>query len=105
MNKEAILKNTTRYEDELLEALKDPEEAQAYLEAAFETYEEDRDTEALLLAIRDVTEAQGGVDKLSKRISINQQKLYEIMSSRSNPRLDNWLRIISGLGFHIRLER
>ena len=45
MNKE-ILKYTTKYEDELLEDLKDPREAQSYLEAAFELYEEDGNTEA-----------------------------------------------------------
>ena len=30
MNKEALLKHTTSYEEELLEDLKDPEEAKAY---------------------------------------------------------------------------
>ena len=61
MNKETILKHTTSYEEELLEDLKDPAEAQAYLEAAFESYEKDGDTEALLLAMRDVAEARGGI--------------------------------------------
>lgn len=60
MNKEAILKHTTSYEEELIEDLKDPEEAQAYLEAAFGAYEKDGDTGTLLLAMRDVAEAQGG---------------------------------------------
>ncbi len=35
MNKEAILKHTTSYENNLLERLKDAELAQSYLEAAF----------------------------------------------------------------------
>ena len=105
MNKEAILKHTTSYVDELLEDLKDPEEAQAYLEAAFEFYEENGDTEALLLAMRDVAEAQGGIGRLAKRTSISRQHLYEILASKHNPGLDNWLSILSGLGFRVRLER
>jgi len=64
MNKE-ILKYTTKYEDELLADLKDPREAQSYLEAAFELYEEDGNTEALLLALQDVARAQGGISKLA----------------------------------------
>ena len=105
MNKEAILKHTTSYEEELLEDLKDPEEAQAYLEAAVESYEKDGDTEALLLAMRDVAEAQGGIGQLAKRSSITRQHLYEMLAGKHNPRLDNWLNILSGLGFRIRLER
>lgn len=104
MNKEAILKHTTSYEKELLEALKDPEEAQAYLEAAFELYQEDGDTEALLLAMKDVAEAQGGIGKLAKKTTISREHLYNILASKHTPRLDNWLDIISALGFRIRLE-
>ncbi len=103
MNKE-ILKHTTKYEDDLIEDLKDPEEAQAYLEAAFEAYEEDSDTEALLLAMRDVAKAQGGIGKLAKRTGINRQHLYDVLASKHNPRLDNLLGILSGLGFRVRLE-
>ncbi len=105
MNREAILKHTSSYEEDLIEDLKDPEEAKSYLEAAFESYEEDGDTETLLMAVRDVIEAQGGIGKLAKRVSISRQHLYAIFASKHNPRLDNWLSILSGLGFHVRLER
>ena len=105
MNREAILKHTTSYEDNLLERLRDPELAQAYLEAAVESYEGDGDIQALLLAMRDVAEAQGGIGELAKRTSISRQHLYDILASKHNPSLDNWLSILSGLGFRIRLER
>ena len=105
MNKEAILKHTTSYEANLIERLKDAELAQAYLETAFDSYEKDGDTEALLLAMRDVAEAQGGIGQLDKRTSISRQHLYEILASKHNPRLDNWLSVLSGLGFRVRLER
>ena len=105
MNKEAILKHTASYEDNLLERLKDPELAQAYLEAAVESYEKEGNTEALLLAMRDVAEAQGGIGQLAKRTAISRQHLYDILASKHNPSLNNWLNILSGLGFRVRLER
>ena len=105
MNKEGILKHTTSYEDNLLERLRDPELAQAYLEAAFESHEKDGDTEALLLAMRDVAEAQGGIGQLAKRTSVSRQHLYDMLASKHNPGLDNWLSVLSGLGFRVRLER
>ncbi len=105
MNKEAILKYTTSYEDNLLNRLRDLELAKEYLEAAFDSYEKDGNTEALLLAMRDVAEAQGGIGQLAKRTAISRQHLYEILASKHNPRLDNWLSILSGLGFRVRLER
>jgi len=105
MNKELILKHTTNYEDNLISRLRDLELAQAYLETAFDSYEKDGNTEALLLAMRDVAEAQGGVGQLAKRTAISRQHLYEILASKHNPRLDNWLSILSGLGFRVRLER
>ncbi|MBD3183411.1 transcriptional regulator [Candidatus Poribacteria bacterium] len=104
MNKESVLKHTSSYRDRLLKRLKDPEMAQAYLEAAVESYEREGETQALLLAMRDVAEAQGGIGQLAKRTTISRPHLYDILASKHEPRLDNWLSIISGLGFRIRLE-
>ena len=81
-----ILKNSRSYEEGLYEDLQDPEEAQAYLESAIEAYEEDGDTECLLLALRDVTNAQGITGNLEKQF-------------------DNLSEIFSGLSFHLRFER
>jgi len=105
MNREFILKNTTSFKENLLKRLQDPEFAQYYLEATLEDYEEDGDTESLLLAMRDVAQAQGGIGKLAKRTGISRQHLYDVLASKHNPRLDNLLEILSGLGFRIRLER
>lgn len=71
----------------------------------FEAYESDGNTEALLLTMRDVAEAQGGIGELAKRTAVSREHLYEILAGKYNPRLDNWLNILSGLGFRVRLER
>ena len=104
MNREAVLKHTTSFKENLLEALADPKEAQAYLEAALAAYEADNNTDALLLAMRDVAQAQGGIGQLAKRVGISREHLYNVLASKHNPRLDNLLSILSGLGFQVRLE-
>jgi len=104
MNKDAILKHTVNYKDGLLGKLQDPEFAKIYLETALESYQEDGSVEALLLAMRDVAEAQGGIGELAKKITISREHLYDTLSGKHTPRLDNWLKIISALGFRVRLE-
>jgi DNA-binding phage protein len=116
MNRETALKYTTSYEENLIERLKDPELARAYLEAALESYEADYDTEALLLAMHDVARAQEDIGKLAEcggpshtpqylRTDISCQHLYDVLANKHTPRLDNPLDILLGLGFRIRLER
>ena len=104
MSRKAVLASTARQEKRLIESLKDPGEAQAHLEVALEGYEETGETEGVLLALRDVAEAQGGVGELARRAGVNREHLYRVLSNRSNPRMDNLLAIISGLGFRVRLE-
>jgi len=100
-----ILKNTISFEDDLFQRLQNKAFSKAYLETALGEYKKDGDTQALLLAMRDVAEAQGGVGKLAKRASISRQHLYSILAGKHNPQLNNWLNILSALGFIVRLER
>ena len=104
MDRQTVLKNTTSYEERLIRALGDSDEALAYLEAALEEYEDTGETEPLLLALKDVAKAQGGIGALARRAGINREHLYRVLSSKSQPRLDKLLAIISGLGFRVRLE-
>ena len=101
MNKEHILKNTASYHDEFVESLKNPEEAFGYLQVAIEEYQEDGDSEALLVALRNVALAQGGIAKLAKKTHLNRQNLYNILSKKGNPRLDTFGTILKGLGFKL----
>ena len=105
MNRETILKHTKSYEESLVTRLQDSELAMAYLEASFEAYEEDGNTDALLLALGHVAKAQGGIGKLSQQTAVSREHLYDILASKHQPRLDNLLSILSALGFRVRLER
>ena len=104
MNMEMILKRTTSFRDNLLKDLEDTEFTMYYLEAALTDYREDGNTEALWTALRDVTDAQGGIGKLAERTKINLQYLSDILTSQQNPRLDNLQNILSGLEFRLCLE-
>ena len=104
MTKKQVLKHTVSYEEGLIKSLKDPEEARAYLEVALDECEASGETDGLLLALRDVAQAQGGVGALAKRAGLNREHLYRVLSSRSKPKLDNLMAIISALGFRLRLD-
>lgn len=95
------MKPYTQFEDWHLEKLASPSEARAYLQLALEDYENDHDTEAFLLAIRDVAKAMGGIGKLAEETNLNRQSLYKALSSDGNPRLDTLLAILHGLGFRL----
>jgi probable addiction module antidote protein len=92
------------FDDLLRENLKDPIEAKAYLEVALELYEEDNDAEAFLMALRDVTEAQGGITPLAQRTHLNRQNLYRALSGNGNPRLNTLGTILHGLGFKLAIQ-
>jgi DNA-binding phage protein len=66
VSKSTILKHTLSYHDELVESLKNPKEAESYLRVALEEYQEDRDSEALFLALRNIAEARDGLKQPAK---------------------------------------
>ena len=98
------MRKMINFDDALREDLKDPLEAQAYLEVALELYEEDNNTEAFLMALRDVAEAQGGVTALSQKTHLNRQNLYRALSGHGNPRLNTFGTILHGLGFKLAIH-
>lgn len=104
MTKSKILKHTKSYHDELIESLRDPQESSVYLQVAIEEYQIDNEKEALLVAIRNVAEAKGGISKLAKKTHLNRQALYKILSKDGNPTLDTFGQILKGLGFHLSIE-
>ena len=104
MNKKHILKNTTSYHDALIESLKDQDEAAVYLKVALEEYENDRNLQAFLLALRAVVEANGGITKLAEMTQLNRQNLYKSLSSDGNPRLSTLESILHALGLRLSIE-
>ncbi len=92
------------FKDYHIEKLRDPEEARLYLDIALEEYEEDGDTEAFLIALRDVAEARGGITKLAEQTNLNRPNLYKILSKEGNPRLKTLGSVLHELGFRLSVE-
>lgn len=105
MNKQIILDNTGDFHELLITSLKEPENAEAYLSVALEEYQEDNDTQAFLLALKNVAEAQGGLGKLAANTALSRQNLYKVLSDSGNPRLTTLNKILKGLGFHLSIEK
>lgn len=90
------------YQEDLIKALKDPLEAQAYLNAALE----DDNPEIFLLALRDVAEARlGGIKELADETKLNRENLYRMLSEKGNPELNSLTAILSTLGFRLAVEQ
>lgn len=94
---------TGDYSAWLRATLKDKEAACTHLQVALDAYQEDQDKEALLLALRDVAEAQGGIGWLAKETHLNREHLYYLLSGKGNPRLDTISLIFKAFGFHLKV--
>ena len=88
------------YKDDLLESLKDPVEAAAYLDAALEG----GDHAAFLLAIKDVTDANGGVQEVAETAHLNRETLYRTLSEKGNPKLSSLDSILHAVGLRLSIE-
>lgn len=99
------MKKIRKFNDYLITSLKDPQEARAYLNVALEAYEKDRDSEAFLLALRDVAEARGGLTRLARETKLNRQNLYRMLSDDGNPQLNTLSAILSALGLRLSIEQ
>jgi len=72
-----------------------PEFAASYLAAAMEETDEPG---VLLIALRQIAEARGGVAKVAKDAGIQRESLYRALSKRGNPRLTTLLAVIRAMG-------
>ena len=91
---------TERYRDELLESLKNNEEAAHYLNACLE----DDDPRVFLMALRDVADAHGGVRTVSRETRLNRESLYRMLSKSGNPSLDSLASVLHALGLHLSIQ-
>ena len=95
-----MVKKTTTYQEDLIEALKDPREAAAYLNAAME----EGDRELFLLALRNVAEAQGGMTAVSEKARLNRESMYRMLSKKGNPEIKSILTLLHSMGLKMSIE-
>ena len=95
-------KRTKQYETSLMEALKDPKEAAAYLNVHLEDDETDSE-ELFLLALRDVAKAQGFGD-VAKSAALGRESLYKTLSSDGNPKFSTLRALLKAMGLKLAVE-
>jgi probable addiction module antidote protein len=74
--------------------LSDKERALAYLNAALE----ERDPRVFLIALRNVTHAQGGIAEVASRSGLNRESLYRALSEKGNPSVQTLASVLGALG-------
>jgi len=80
---------------------KSPAFAAEYLKAAIEDTEE---PQVLLVALRQVAEARGGIAKVAKAAGIERESLYRALSPRGNPRLSTLFAVTRAMGLTLTVE-
>ncbi len=80
---------------------KNPAFAAEYLKAALEDAEEPR---VLLVALRQLAEAWGGMAKVAKAAGIERESLYRALSPRGNPRLSTLFAVTRAMGLTLTVE-
>lgn len=92
--------SATSYTDQLVEDLKDPVEAAAYLQAAIE----EGDREALLVAMRHVTAAHGGMTAIAQQTGLSRESLYRAFSRRGNPTVATLSSVLAATGLRLSVQ-
>ena len=89
------------YDDLLMDILKDEERALAYLNAALD----EQDPRVFLLALRNVTQAQGGIAKVAAHSGLNRESLYRALSNKGNPSVQTLTAVLGALGARLSVAR
>jgi probable addiction module antidote protein len=78
-----------------------PTFAAEYLKAALEDSAEPR---VLLLALRRVAEAKGGLAQVAKKTGVKRESLYRALSPTGNPRLSTLVALTNAMGLKLTVE-
>jgi probable addiction module antidote protein len=88
------------FDNWLLQRLQDTDEAAAYLEAAIE----EGNHAALMLALRQVAMAQGGIAALARRAKLTREAAYRMLSETGNPELRSLTALLQAAGLRLSVK-
>jgi probable addiction module antidote protein len=95
-------KASISHDQAIVRELRDsPEFAKEYLKAAMEDTDEPK---VLLIALRHLAEARGGIAKVAKRAGIERESVYRALSPRGNPRLSTLFAAAKAIGVKLTVE-
>src|SRR5438309_5386311 len=90
------------HDEAVIRELRDnPAFAVEYLKAALDEADE---PEVLLVALRRIAEARGGVAKVAKAAGLERESLYRALSARGNPRLSTLVAVTRAIGLRLTVE-
>lgn len=95
-------KASISHDEALIRELRDdPEFAAEYLRVALKESDE---PSVLLIALRRIAEAKGGIAKVAKAAGIERESLYRALSARGNPRLSTLVAVAKAVGLKLTVE-
>ncbi|MCW6049282.1 transcriptional regulator [Lyngbya sp. CCAP 1446/10] len=92
---------SVNYQDDLMEFLKKPEAAAAYIEAILE--EKNVEAELLSLALSNMVEARGGVIHLSDVAKLDYEKLTNLLSKTGGDEVYLLVALLDALGLQLKI--
>ncbi len=98
MIRKARARLSRSHEEATIESFRDnPKYAAAYLNSVLE----DGDEQELLVALRRVAEACGGMQKLAQSAQLNPTTLYRTLSPDGNPELRSLTALLKAMGMRL----
>ena len=95
-------KASVSHDEAVIRQLRDnPVFAIEYLKAALEDADEPK---VLLVALRRIAEARGGIAKVAKAAGIKRESLYRSLSAHGNPRLSTLVAVTKAVGLKLTVE-
>lgn len=95
-------KASISHDEAVIRELRDnPEFAAEYLNAALEDSDEPH---VLLVALRRIAEARGGIAKIAKAAGLERESLYRALSASGNPRLSTLVAVTKAIGLRLTVE-
>jgi probable addiction module antidote protein len=95
-------KTSVSHDEVMVKKLRErPRFAAEYLKAAMEDTDE---PEVLLIALRHIAEARGGLAKVAKAAGIERESLYRALSAHGNPRLSTIVGVMKAVGLKLTVE-
>lgn len=99
------MKNSETWREYMVQRLaSDPGRIKGYLQAIMEEYQTFGDPRVVLLALRTVAEAEGGISELAKRINAESEGLSEELSSDKALTIDTLKTILNAFGCRLSIE-
>lgn len=94
-------KSELTYEEYVTESLRaDPEYAALYVATVLD----EGTQQELLVAIRRVADARGGIPELARNAQLNATSLYRTLSPQGNPELKSLTKVLHSLGMKLSVK-